>query len=51
VLVVPGEYFFYGLKDDWPHTRQCIRMTFSQSDQTVAQGIKIIGDELRQIHG
>lgn len=51
VLVVPGEYFFYGLNDDWPHTRQCIRMTFSQSDQTVAQGIKIIGDELRQIHG
>jgi valine--pyruvate aminotransferase len=51
VLVVPGEYFFYGLKEDWPHARQCIRMTFSQSDQTVAQGIKIIAKELRQIHG
>ena len=51
VLVVPGEYFFYGLKDDWPHSRQCIRMTFSQSDQTVAKGIEIIADELRQVHG
>lgn len=51
VLVVPGEYFFYGLNEDWPHTRQCIRMTFSQSNQTVARGIEIIADELRKIHG
>jgi valine--pyruvate aminotransferase len=50
VLIVPGEYFFYGLNDDWPHTRQCIRLTYSQSDQTVAQGIEIIADELRQLH-
>jgi len=53
VLVVPGEYFFYGLdcNDDWPHQRQCIRMTFSQSEETVTQGIKIIADVLREVHG
>lgn len=55
VLVVPGEYFFYGQANrghdqPWPHTRQCIRMTFSQSDETVARGIDIIADELRKIH-
>jgi len=53
VLIVPGEYFFYGLAagEDWPHQRQCIRLTFSQSEETVAQGIEIIADVLRQAHG
>ena len=51
VLVVPGEYFFYGLNDDWPHSRQCIRLTFSQSDRTVARGIETIADELHKVHG
>ena len=52
VLIVPGEYFFFGLEDaaDWPHQRQCIRLTFSQSDETVAEGIKILADEVRRIH-
>ena len=52
VLVVPGEYFFYGRDggDDWPHQRQCIRLTFSQPEQTVAAGIEIIADELRRLH-
>ena len=50
VLIVPGEYFFYGLQQDWTHTRQCIRLTFSQSDDTVARGIEIIADELRKLH-
>ncbi len=52
VLIVPGEYFFFGMNtgEDWLHQHQCIRLTFSQSESTVAAGIKIIADELRQIH-
>jgi valine--pyruvate aminotransferase len=53
VLVVPGEYFFYGLEDadnDWPHRRQCIRVTFSQGEEVVEDGIRILADELRQLH-
>lgn len=52
VLVVPGEYFFYGVDDnqDWPHQRHCIRVTFSQAEDTVARGIEIIADELRRLH-
>lgn len=52
VLVVPGEYFFYGLPphEDWPHSRQCIRVTFSQTEQTVVEGLRVIADELRAIH-
>lgn len=52
VLVVPGEYFFFGLQDqpDWPHRRQCIRLTFSQSEAIVTQGIERIAAELRTLH-
>ena len=48
VLVVPGEYFFYGLpqNEDWPHSRQCIRVTFSQAEQTVVAGLRVIAEEL-----
>ncbi|QDU55376.1 valine--pyruvate transaminase [Aeoliella mucimassa] len=55
VLIVPGEYFFFGLNDqedaDWPHRRQCIRLTFSQSEEVVESGIRILADELRRLHG
>jgi valine--pyruvate aminotransferase len=52
VLIVPGEYFFYGLDDaaPWPHASQCVRMTFSQSAETVASGVAIMADELRRVH-
>jgi valine--pyruvate aminotransferase len=52
VLIVPGEYFFFGLDGGqaWPHATQCIRMTFSQSSQTVDRGVALMADELRRIH-
>ena len=51
VLVVPGEYFFFGLTDDWPHSRECIRVTFSQPEAIVREGIDIIADEVRRCYG
>ncbi len=52
VLVVPGEYFFYGLPEgeDWPHRHQCIRITFSQSEETLLRGIQGVAEELRVLH-
>jgi valine--pyruvate aminotransferase len=52
VLVVPGEYFFFGLSPeqaDWPHRRQCLRMTFSQSPEIVREGIQIIADTVAEL--
>jgi len=53
VLIVPGEYFFFGLDDSaaWPHATQCVRMTFSQSAETVERGVAIMAEELRTVHG
>ncbi len=47
VLVVPGESFFFGLpphSPDWPHRRQCLRVTFCQDPQIVRQGLEIIAE-------
>ena len=49
VLVVSGDYFFPGLDEDWQHTHQCIRITYSQSEEDVRCGLEIIGDEIRTI--
>lgn len=47
VLVIPGHYFFYGLKESWPHSQQCLRLTFSQPEFIVREGLEILADEVR----
>jgi len=51
VLVVPGHYFFPGLKENWRHKNECIRVNYSQDNQTVAAGIKIIAEEVKHAYG
>ena len=50
VLVVPGHYFFPGLKQQWQHKNECIRVNYSPDKETVTRGIKIIADEVKQAY-
>ena len=50
VVIVPGNYFFPGLDEDWEHTSQCLRITYSQSDEIVEQGLRIVAEEIRAIY-
>ena len=50
VLVIPGHYFFPGLTDEWNHKHECIRVTYSQSDDVVEQGIAIIAEEVKRAY-
>ncbi len=50
VLVVSGHYFFPGLEQDWQHKHECIRITYSQDDQTVKKGLEIIAEEVRRAY-
>lgn len=45
VLIVPGEYFFFGLDQDWPHSRECLRLNYAQSERTVREGLEILAEE------
>lgn len=49
VLVVSGHYFFFGLQEPWPHSDQCLRITFSQRPEIVREGLEIIADEVRRL--
>ena len=50
VLVVPGEYFFFGLPEgiDWGHARECIRMTYTMPPKMVEEAIEIIAEEVEK---
>ncbi len=44
-LVVPGHYFFFGLDEPWHHQHECLRITCSQDERVVREGLEIIADE------
>ena len=48
VLVLSGHYFFPGLDDDWAHQHECLRVNYCQDDETVREGLRIIGEEVRR---
>lgn len=52
VIVVPGEPFFPGLKEDWLHTKQCIRISLTATDDEIATGVRhlatVVSDLYRQ---
>ncbi len=50
VLVVSGHHFFPGLDQDWHHRHECIRVTYCQNPKIVAQGARMIADELRRLY-
>jgi len=49
-LIVPGHYFFPGLKEKWQHKNECIRVNYSQEAETVAAGGKIIADDVKRAY-
>ena len=49
VVVVSGDWFFPGLPAGWPHTDECLRLTYAMDEAEVRRGITIIADEIRRI--
>ncbi len=51
LIVVPGQYFFYGLDSrDWEHASQCLRVSFTQPEEIVADGFRILGEVIREVY-
>lgn len=48
VLVLAGESFFVGLREEWRHRYECIRITYCQDPEVVKQGINIIAEEVEK---
>lgn len=51
LLVVPGKAFFFGLDTTgWDHAEQCLRVSFTQPEEVVAEGFKIFGEVVREVY-
>lgn len=50
VLVIPGHYFAFGLDDEWKHPHECLRLTYSQPDHIVREGLEILADEIKKLY-
>jgi len=51
LLVVPGEYFFPGLKadNDWPHRTRCIRMNYVAEEAELIRAVEILARTLKTL--
>ena len=49
MIVVSGHNFFVGIKDDWQHQHEYIRINYAaQSPERSAQGLKLIAQKVGQ---
>ncbi len=52
LLVVPGRAFFYGLDTEgWDHAGECLRVSFTQPEEVVADGFRILGEVVGRVYG
>ncbi len=50
-LIVPSKYFFPGVDvDNYQHAHECIRMSIAADEQTLIDGIKMIGEVVRGLY-
>lgn len=51
VIIVPGNYFFFGLDKSHPHQNQCLRINHAQEKNVVETAFQIIADEVGKVVG
>ncbi|MGO2301328.1 MULTISPECIES: valine--pyruvate transaminase [unclassified Psychrobacter] len=50
-LIVPSQYFFPGVDvSDYQHAHECVRMSIAADEQTLTDGIKAIGEVVRELY-
>lgn len=50
VIVVPGSSFFPGLRENWEHTHQCIRISLTAGDQEIETGMKRLAEVVKLVY-
>jgi valine--pyruvate aminotransferase len=50
VIIVPGSSFFPGLREDWLHKHQCLRISLTGSDEEIAIGMQRLAKVAQQVY-
>ncbi|MBD2103492.1 valine--pyruvate transaminase [Leptolyngbya sp. FACHB-261] len=50
VIVVPGSSFFPGLREDWKHMRECVRISLTAPVEEIATGMARLAGIVEQIY-
>jgi valine--pyruvate aminotransferase len=50
LIVVPGSSFFPGLREDWAHMHQCLRISLAAPDEELCEGMALIAQVVRQVY-
>lgn len=50
VIVVPGSSFFPGLREEWLHTHQCIRISLTASNEEIDMGMQRLAKVAAEVY-
>lgn len=50
VIVVPGNSFFPGLREEWQHKRECIRISLTASDKEIETGMQRLAGVIEKVY-
>ena len=50
VIVVPGSTFFPGLREEWPHKQQCLRISLTGTDQELAIAMQRLAQVAERVY-
>ena len=46
IYILPGQDFFIGMSESWPHQHQCIRLNYATDEQALRRGLQTIRREV-----
>jgi valine--pyruvate aminotransferase len=49
VFVISGHHFYPGVKEQWQHRDECLRISYAQDDEIVTRGIKMLAAEIKSV--
>lgn len=50
VIAVPGSTFFPGLREDWTHKHQCLRLSLTATDAEIHEGMKRFAEVVQRVY-
>ncbi len=50
IIVVPGHSFFPGLREPWAHTRQCLRISLTATNEEIVLGMQRLAEVVERVY-